>query len=156
MNTRWARWWIYPWALVAMALVGLVFVLSFRWWVVAATAGFGTMETLGLVRRDDAYPPLTHVIRDYVPRWLAFPVIYGFTGAAGAEWLGFGRVIELGALFALLGWFTTHFDVAFDSGKEAQERAKNRRLLGVVMRSGQGDRRVLSDRSTQPSEEGNK
>ena len=37
---------------------------------------------------------------------------------------------RLGALFALLGWFTTHFDVAFDNEKEGYEGAKNRRLFG--------------------------
>lgn len=139
MNTRWARWWIYLWALVAAGLIVMIFLLPFKWWAFATVLGFGTMETIGLMRRDDAYPPLTHVIRNYVPRWAAFTAIYGYTGAAGGVWFGFPRPERLGALFALLGWFTTHFDVAFDREKECQERVKNQRLLGKLMRSRRGD-----------------
>jgi hypothetical protein len=110
---------------VAIALLVLVFFLPFRWWALAAAAGFGAMEGIGLWRADDAYPPLTHVIRRYVPRWVAFTAICGFTGAAGGVWLGFARPARLFGLLALLGWFTTHFDVAYDERRErgtGQER----------------------------------
>ena len=89
MHAGWARWWIYLWGAVAVALVVLAFVLPFKWWAFATAFGFGTIETTGLLRRNDPYPPLTHVIRNYVHRWVAFPAIYGFMGAGGAVWLGF-------------------------------------------------------------------
>lgn len=134
MHATWARWWIYLWAAVAIGLIVLIFLVPFKWWTLAAALGFGAMEAVGLLRRMDPYPPLTHVIRNYVPRWIAFPAIYGFTGAAGAVWFGFSRPERLGALFALLGWFTTHFDVAFDRDREGHERAMNQRLVTAVMR----------------------
>lgn len=120
----WARWWLWLWGGVALALIALIFVLSFKWWSMAALAGFGSMEAMGLVSRNDEYPPLTHVIRRFVPRWVAFTAIYGVTGAAGAVWLELSDPARLGLLFALLGWFTTHFDVAFDESKCRQESAK--------------------------------
>ena len=83
MEVRWARWWLWLWAAVAVALIALFFVMPLKWWAVAALAGFGTMEGIGLIRPDDPYPPLTHVIRRYVPRWAAFTAIYGFAGGAG-------------------------------------------------------------------------
>jgi len=124
----WARWWLYLWGLVAVGLIAATFFIPFYWWAVAAGIGFGVMEGVGLLREGDPYPPLTHVIHRYVPRWVAFPAIYGFTGAAGSVWLHLSRPGRLGALFALLGWFTTHFDVTFDETKVAEERQK-RHLL---------------------------
>lgn len=135
MHAGWARWWIYLWAVVAVVLVVMAFVMPFKWWALATAIGFGIMESIGLLRRDDPYPSLTHVIRNYVPRWVAFPAIYGFTGSAGAVWLGFPRPERLGALLALLGWLTSHFDVAFDEVKEVHESVKNRRLLALVLRT---------------------
>jgi hypothetical protein len=129
MAKPWARWWLYLWGVVAVALLVLVFFLPFGWWAGAAAVGFGTLEGIGLWRADDAYPPLTHVIRRYVPRWAAFTGIYAFTGAAGGTWLGLSRPERLAALFGLLGWFTTHFDVTFDEDLEKVERAKNDRLF---------------------------
>ncbi|MGH9204246.1 MAG: hypothetical protein ACRD2A_23710, partial [Vicinamibacterales bacterium] len=71
MHARWARWWLWLWGFVAVALLILVFLIPFRWWSVAAAVGFGTLEGIGLKKRADAYPPLTHVIHQFVPRWVA-------------------------------------------------------------------------------------
>jgi hypothetical protein len=114
MAVPWARWWLWLWGVVAVGLIALAFLVPFKRWALAVVIGFGTMEAIGLIRRNDAYPPLTHVIRRYVPRWFAFTAIYGFVGAAGGVWLGFPHPVRLGLLFALLGWLTTHFDVTFD------------------------------------------
>src|SRR5215211_8323087 len=111
METPWARWWLYLWGVVAVTLLVLVFFLPFGWWAGAAAVGFGTLEGIGLWRANDAYPPLTHVIRRYVPRWVAFTAIYGFAGGAGGVWLGFPYPGRSALLFALLGWLTSHFDV---------------------------------------------
>jgi hypothetical protein len=132
----WARWWVWLWGAVAVVLIALTFFIPFKWWAGAAVAGFGTMEAIGLLRPNDPYPPLTHVIRRYVPRWAAFTAIYGFTGAAGSVWLTISKPQRLGPLFALLGWFTTHFDVTFDSDLEHQERAKRQQLIAKVFRRG--------------------
>jgi hypothetical protein len=133
--TRWARWWLWLWGVVALGLIGLIFVWPFKWWALVAVIGFGTMEGVGLVHTNDPYPPLTHVIRRFVPRWIAFTAIYGFTGAAGSVWLRISRPQKLGTLFALLGWFTTHFDVTFDETKTGEERAKYKKLVNHAKRA---------------------
>lgn len=134
MDVPWAPWWLWLWGIVAVGLIASIFLMPFKWWAVAAVAGFGSMEAIGLLRPHDPYPPLTHVIRRFLPRWVAFTLIYGFTGAAGGFWLGFARPEHLGLLFALLGWFTSHFDVTFDERIEAEERAKHRRILSVALK----------------------
>lgn len=128
------------WGIVAVGLIALIFFVSFRWWAIAAFVGFGVMEGLGLVRPHDQYPPLTHVIRRYVPRWVAFTAIYGLTGVAAGVWLRYPRPERLGAILALLGWFTTHFDVAFSETKTLEERAKYRRLFRGATRVFTGKR----------------
>ena len=135
MLNPWARWWLWLWGGVAVTLLVLTFFLPFRWWALAAATGFGTMEGVGLIKPDDPYPPLTHVIRRFVPRWIAFTAIYAFTGAAGSVWLRVSTPLRLGALFALLGWFTTHFDVAFDTTKSMEERVKYEMIAGVAKRA---------------------
>jgi len=129
-TTRWAPWWLGLWGAVAVGLIVLALtpVLSFKWWAVAAFIGFGSMETVGLLRPHDRYPPLTQVIRRYVPRWAAFPAIYGITAAAGGVWLKFPNPARLGLLFALVGWLTTHFDTTFDDKAMEEEREKRQRI----------------------------
>ena len=128
MQGRWAGWWVWIWGVVAVALLVLVFLLPFRWWAVATLVGFGTMEAIGLLRPEDAYPPLTQVIKRYVPRSIAFTAIYGFTGAAGAVWIPLGHPARWALFFAVLGWLTTHFDVTFDDDTTRVERGKWRRI----------------------------
>jgi hypothetical protein len=142
MSQRWAPWWLWLWGLVALSLIALMFFLPFKWWALAGLIGMGGMEGLGLAHPNDAYPPLTQVVREYVPRWIAFTAIYGLVGAGGSVWLRLSHPEKLGLLFALLGWFTTHFDVTFDHAKTNQERAKYQRLMG-------GAKKVLS-RDRQP------
>lgn len=145
MAVRWARWWIWMWGVVAVGLIVLAFLIPFKWWALAALVGFGSMEAIGLAHPNDAYPPLTHVIRRYVPRWLAFTAIYGVTGAAGGVWLDFAAPTRLGLLFALVGWLTTHFDVTFDQEIEAEERAKHRRLVRPILRAFSSKRRTAGE-----------
>lgn len=121
---HWARWWLWLWGAVAVGLLGGLFFLPFKYWAVCAAVGFGTMEGIGLRKPHDPYPPLTHVIHRFVPRWAAFTAIYGFVGEAGGLWFKFGRPVRLAAIFALLGWLTTHFDTTFDETKTLEEREK--------------------------------
>jgi hypothetical protein len=124
---RWSRPWLVTWAVVALTLIILIFVVPFEVWALATLVGFGGLEAYGLWRADDAYPPLTDVIARYVPRWVAFSAIYGITGGAAGTWFGF-HPARLALLVGLVGWFTAHFDVAFDAGGRLQEREKYRRL----------------------------
>lgn len=127
-STGWALWWVWMWSLVSVALLLLIYPLTFKPWATAAAIWFGVPEIIGILNRNDAYPPLTHVISRYVPRWIAFSLIYAFTGFAAAHWLGYERRVAAALLVGLLGWFTTHFDVAFDAEMRQQERAKYERI----------------------------
>ena len=89
------------------------------------------MEGIGLAV-DGAYPPLTQVIARYIPRWLAFTLIFAIVGAAGANWYHVNHPIRIAALVGLLGWFIAHFDVTFDATTSAQEHAKYTRIAKSV------------------------
>jgi hypothetical protein len=120
------------WAVCSATLLTAAFLVPF-WpvWLAMAIVLFGVPEAIGVARNADAYPPLTHVIRHFLPNWIAFPLIYFFFGSIAAEWLEFPRPFHLGALFGLLGWLTDHFadtyqgaDPAPREGRERAERAQ--------------------------------
>ena len=111
---RWNRWFVRVWAGVAVTLLVLLRFLPFWKWFLVAAPSFGTMEGVGLRKMRDAFPPLTHVIRRYVPRWLAFTAIFGIWGATIAYWLSLPRPYVIGVATALLGWLNDHFDVTYD------------------------------------------
>ena len=70
-------------------------------------------EAIGIRARGDAFPPLTHVIRHFLPNYIAFPLIHGLFGAIAARWMEFPRPWPLGALLALLGWLTDHSQATY-------------------------------------------
>jgi len=111
---EWAQWWIVMWAIISATLIALAFIMPFEAWAVCMALGFGVPEGIALLRKQDAYPPLTYVTRQYLPRWLTFTLLYGLIGTIGAFWFGFKHPGRIGALFGLLGWITTHFDVTYN------------------------------------------
>lgn len=125
----WKKWWIVLWAVIFVGLVVSVFLLPFREWAIAATVLFGIPELIGLLRKLDPYPPLTHVTRYYLPRWVTFTLIYALVGAVGAFWLGFAHPWKIGGVFALLGWLTSHFDITYDGSEENRILRSVRRRL---------------------------
>ncbi len=128
IRAKYQTWWVWLWGVVALGLIALLFYLPFVWWALAALVMFGTMEGIGLAV-GGRYPPLTDVIASYVPRWVAFTLIFALVGAAGATWYHVTHPVRIAALVGLLGWFTAHFDVTFAS---IVERAKYRRLATAV------------------------
>lgn len=113
----WKRWWLGLWAVAASSLLGLAFVLPFGRWVLAATIGFGLPEAFALLRRDDGYPPLTHVLRHFLPKWFTFAAIYALVGTIGSYWFGARHPTRMGALAALIGWLSAHFDTVYTEGR---------------------------------------
>jgi hypothetical protein len=118
--TGWNWRWVLMWGISAPTLILLAFVFPVTWgfwwlWTTVAMILFGVPEWIGVWKTDDSLPPLTYTIRHFLPNWLAFPLIYGFLGAIGARWLGFGypRYWGVGAMFGLLGWLTDHFTITY-------------------------------------------
>jgi hypothetical protein len=116
-NTRvpvtWNRLWVLMWVYFSVGLLTAVFYVSFWTWLLLALLFFGVPEAIGIRARGDAFPPLTHVIRHFLPNYVAFPLIYGLFGAIAARWMEFPRPWPLGALLALLGWLTDHFQATY-------------------------------------------
>lgn len=116
MTRAWSRWWVRAWGVMALALIALIFVVRWYFWVPLAALGFGGMEAIGLRRNADALPPLTQVIRRYLPRWAAFTGLFAAFAAGASWWLGYNHPIRAGLLGGLLGWLVAHFDDTFDTG----------------------------------------
>lgn len=110
----WSRWWLLMWAVIVSCLLAAVPGLTVREWLSVATVAFGVPETFAVLRQSDPYPPLTHVIRHFLPQWAAFTLIYGAFGSIASHWLGFAQPLRMGALFALLGWLTSHFETVYE------------------------------------------
>lgn len=107
---NWNRLWVRMWIVVTPALIVAAFHVPFTVWLAMAAVGFGLPETISLVRKDDAFPPLTHTIRHFLPNWAAFPLINFSLGSVGAHWLGLStRQWGVGLLMGILGWLTDHF-----------------------------------------------
>jgi hypothetical protein len=114
MPDEWARWWLVLWAVNTVVLIALAFFVPVRVWATAVLVGFGVPEAIGL-RRADRYPPLTYVLRAFLPRWFVHTAIFGLWGTVAAYWFAFPRPIAMGAMFALLGWLQDHFDDVFEN-----------------------------------------
>lgn len=71
----------------------------------------------------DPYPPLTQIIREYVPRWAAFLLILGFAALAAGTWFHLHKRWWLALLGALVGWLIAHFDAAYDAPAVAWDNA---------------------------------
>jgi hypothetical protein len=111
-----ANWWLWLWGAVAVGLIVAVFVgVPFFWWAVAVFAGFGTMESIGVIKKDPRYPPLTDVIRAKIPIWASLPVMAALLAGAAAKWFGFGplRAFEAAVLFGFAVWLIVHFESAY-------------------------------------------
>lgn len=108
-------WWVYLWGVVAVALLVALWFIPYEWWLVATTVCFGTMEGYGVFVSgpNGPYPPLTDVIRAYVPIWLSVPVIWAISAGAGATWFHWAHPLGVSLLAALTGWFTVHFVDAY-------------------------------------------
>jgi hypothetical protein len=102
------------WIVIAVGLLTSVFFMGAWHWLTLTLFAFGIPELLGTLKQDDRFPPLTHVIVRFVDRELAFPLLFGFTGAIGAYWFGVLRPLRMGLLVGLIGWLTAHFDRRYE------------------------------------------
>jgi hypothetical protein len=110
---HWSKPWLVMWLVNSVVLISSAFFVDVGPWTIMAAVLFFAPEAVSLAKKNDALPPLTHAIRHFLPNYLAFPLIYGALGGAGAKWLGFERPSGIAALMALLGWLTDHFSVTY-------------------------------------------
>lgn len=80
--TQWSQWWVGMWIVIAVGLLTSVFYMGVWHWLTLTLFAFGIPEFVGTLKQDDRYPPLTHIIVRYIDREIAFPLLFGFTGAA--------------------------------------------------------------------------
>lgn len=92
--------WIVPTPVISVAAFLVLFLLP---------------ELISIRLRNDALPPLTHMIRGYIDDDFAFPAIYFLVGSLGGRWFGFAvrHFVGLGIIAAILGWLTIHFTMAY-------------------------------------------
>ncbi len=110
---NWNKLWVAMWILTAPSVVVSAFFVRIWLWIPAAVVGFLLPEMISIHKEDDSLPPLTHMIRHFLPDWMAFPLIYFSLGSVGAHWLNFHRPAAIGVLMGLLGWLTDHFTVTY-------------------------------------------
>ena len=121
LKDEWNTAWQVMWLLTSPIWAVLAFLFPIRptWfaiWLGIFAVLFGIPEGIAIHRDEDAYPPLTHMIRHFLPDDFAFPLLYGVLGAAAARWLGVEpalRYLGVGIGFAILGWVTIHFTVTY-------------------------------------------
>lgn len=111
-------WYVAMWVVNVLILIGL-FVAG--WgpgrWATAAFVLFMIPELIGLRTEEDALPPLTHVVRLWVPRWATYAV----TGMAGA-WMALvwwqvavhPLLVEV-AIAGVTFWLVEHWHDAYDA-----------------------------------------
>jgi hypothetical protein len=116
--TRWNPWFVAAFAIAAVCLIVAVFLIPFRWWSLAAFVVFGSFEFVGIHTSRDDLPPLTQIIRRYLPAWVAFALLYGLVGMCGAFWFQVAHPVRVGALFGLVGWLDEHFSSTYDAPGE--------------------------------------
>ena len=112
--TQWSRVWIGMWIVIAIGLLTSVFFMGVWHWLTLTLFAFGIPESVGTLKQDDRYPPLTHIIVRFVDREIAFPLLFGFTGAIGAYWFHVLRPLSMGLLVGLIGWLSAHFDRRYE------------------------------------------
>jgi hypothetical protein len=123
----WHPLWQLMWVLTTPTWIAIAFCFSVTgtrelWFLPApavAPAAFFVLflvpELLSIKTPNDAFPPLTHMIRGYVPDDAAFPAIYILIGSLGGRWFGLPstRIVGLGFVVAMLGWLTIHFTMSY-------------------------------------------
>lgn len=108
----WNPWWILGWYVTTIGWIAYgLWARDFWRGVPAFVVLFFPQEIYAIRKKDDAFPPLTHVVRNRFPSWLAFLLIFATVAAVSARWAGLEwRAVGLITLpVAALGWIIEHF-----------------------------------------------
>ena len=114
-DVRWSRWWVLLWTLNVLFLAVYAAYASAGAWFSAFLVTFLLPEMVGLRRHRDGLPPLTYVVRRYVPRWVPTAVTFGAGAFLICEWWGVtgARELEAVGVATMIGWLTNHWDVTY-------------------------------------------
>jgi len=111
-KAEWNPWWILGWYVTTIGwIVYGLWAGDFSRGLTAFLVLFVPQETYAIRKADDAFPPLTHVVRNRFPSWFAFPLIFATVAAVSARWAGLEwRLVGLITLpVTELGWLIEHF-----------------------------------------------
>lgn len=114
----WSPWFIALWVVAVGSSAIAFWLVSTREWAALTGVEFMVLETVGLLKSGDGKPPLTFVMRRYVPRWLAFPLLYFLIGSQVIAAVEAGEPFVASALVGFLGWVTSHFDITYTERRE--------------------------------------
>jgi hypothetical protein len=132
-KTEWNPWWILGWYVTTIGwIVYGLWVRDFSRGVTAFVVLFLPQEMYAISKENDAFPPLTHVVRNRFPSWFAFPLIFATVAAVSARWAALEwRPVGLITLpVAALGWLIEHFLATYagpDPRREGPGPARERR-----------------------------
>jgi len=106
----WHRWWVLGWSALLVVIVLAVVFLPWWWWLVIAAVGFLGPELWAVTHEPSSTPPLTSILRRYVPSWVAFPLLGSLVGGIVAFWIAGPFIGLMIGLAAGLGfWLIEHF-----------------------------------------------
>lgn len=110
------RWWVLMWAFNVVVLVVLLASHAKpAVWLSVAAVLFFLPEWLGLRVSNDQWPPLTQVVRKYVPRWMVYPALGAAATWAIIHWWDRPHHVLISVIIvAVAFWMADHFDTTFD------------------------------------------
>lgn len=107
----WHRWWVYGWTFLLFLIIVAAIVLPWWWWLIIAAVGFLAPEIYAVINEPSAAPPLTSILRRYLPSYAAFPLL-GYTVGFVTTVLITERAflaLVIGLAAALGFWLIEHF-----------------------------------------------
>ena len=122
---EWNPWWIFVWYVTTVWwVVYSLWVRDFSRGITAFVVLFFPQELYAISKENDAFPPLTHVVRTRFPSWLAFPLIFATVAAVSARWatLDWREVGLITLPVAALGWLIEHFLATYAGPDPRRER----------------------------------
>jgi hypothetical protein len=110
----WHRWWVWGWAALMVVVTLAVVFLPWWWWLIIMAAGFGIPEAWAIWHQPSATPPLTSIIRRYLPSYITYP-LFGFLIGGIPAYLIAGPVyaVIIGAAAGFGFWWLEHFGSTF-------------------------------------------
>lgn len=106
----WYRWWVIGWTVLLVVTTLAVFLLPWWWWLIIMALGFGIPEAWAIWHQPSSTPPLTSIIRRYLPSWAAYGLFGYLIGGIPAFLIaGPGYGVLIGFVVGFAFWWLEHF-----------------------------------------------